>query len=182
MARPNRRHELERAAISLFAKKGSAASSIRDIANAAGMTEASIYRHFPSKEALIVSLFRQGMNALGTEIASILQSAKSAQERIYEAVMFVMAAYEKDSDLMTFLLFDLHAYPEADMYEANTNPTDLVTGFIKEISPGEDAALLGGMVMGMITQPIVLHRYGHLKLTSDTAKTIAEKVQQVLGL
>lgn len=182
MARPNRRHELERAAISLFAKKGSAASSIRDIASAAGMTEASIYRHFPSKEALIVSLFREGMNSLGTEIASILQSKKPAQERIYEAVVFVVSSYKRDKELMTFLLFDLHAYPEADMYEANTNPTDLVTGFIKEISPGEDAALLGGMVMGMITQPLILNRYGRLKLTPFTAKTIAEKVQQVLGL
>lgn len=46
-----------RAATSLFAKRGVDATSMRDIADAAGVREAAIYRHFAGKEELAREIF-----------------------------------------------------------------------------------------------------------------------------
>ena len=46
-----------RAATSLFAEKGIDGTSMRDIAEAAGVREAAIYRHFTGKEELARDIF-----------------------------------------------------------------------------------------------------------------------------
>ena len=47
-----RREAITRAVIPVFAKKGFAATTTRELAKAAGVSEALLYRHFPSKESL----------------------------------------------------------------------------------------------------------------------------------
>jgi len=48
----DRRHQLLETALELFAQKGFAATTTKEIAAAAGVTEAIIFRHFPSKQEL----------------------------------------------------------------------------------------------------------------------------------
>ena len=56
--KPNtKRPAMVQAALSLFAERGLDGTSMRDIARAAGVQEAAIYRHFASKEALARELF-----------------------------------------------------------------------------------------------------------------------------
>lgn len=59
------------AAVYLFATKGYAAASIRDIARAVGITNAGIYHFVANKETLLVDLMREGQRSLtdATEIA-----------------------------------------------------------------------------------------------------------------
>ncbi len=45
------------AAIDLFAEKGYDGVSIRDIAKAVGIKESSVYKHYPSKEAILDAVF-----------------------------------------------------------------------------------------------------------------------------
>lgn len=47
-----RRRSIVRAAIPIFASRGFHGATTRDLAAAAGVSEALLYRHFPSKEAL----------------------------------------------------------------------------------------------------------------------------------
>jgi AcrR family transcriptional regulator len=48
-----------RAALDLFAKRGFDQVTIRDIGDAAGVTNPALYRHYPSKEELGVDLYRR---------------------------------------------------------------------------------------------------------------------------
>lgn len=183
MARPNKRAEIEQAAMSLFAQKGSAATSIRDIAQKSGVTEAALYRHFSSKEALIVQLFKNGMHTLLAGLAPLLKSSKPVAQQVDEAVNYMLEEYQQNSETITFLLFDLHAFPQNEtMYDLPANPTDLVTDFIARHCPDTNAPLLAGMVMGMLIQPLILSRYGRLTIDQHTAPTIATAVREVLGL
>ncbi len=58
----NRRHELLAAAARLFRKQGFAATTTRDIADAAGMQSGSPFYHFKSKDALLFAVMEEGMH------------------------------------------------------------------------------------------------------------------------
>lgn len=57
----NRRDDVLEAAASLFATKGYAATSIRDIAHEVGILSGSLYYHFASKEELLLEAHARGV-------------------------------------------------------------------------------------------------------------------------
>ncbi len=59
MSAAQRRESIIRAVIPVFAKKGFTASTTKDLASAAGVSEALLYRHFPSKESLYENIQEQ---------------------------------------------------------------------------------------------------------------------------
>lgn len=62
------------AALHLFAERGYAGASIRDIATASGIQPATIYSHFPSKEHVLAELARIGHDEhLGRLRAALLE-------------------------------------------------------------------------------------------------------------
>jgi AcrR family transcriptional regulator len=63
----SRRDELVRIAGEVFAKSGYSGTSLRDVADAAGILAGSLYHHFPSKEALAIEL----ISAFHTEIEEL---------------------------------------------------------------------------------------------------------------
>jgi AcrR family transcriptional regulator len=75
------------ACVVLFADQGFAASSIRDIAGAAGMQSASLYNHFPSKDAMLTELVLLGFEAhLERLIASIVNAPTEPREQLQAAI------------------------------------------------------------------------------------------------
>jgi AcrR family transcriptional regulator len=62
------RQQAQRVALELFTQQGYEATSLRQIAEALGITKASLYYHFPSKEAILRSLFEDR----ATEAESLL--------------------------------------------------------------------------------------------------------------
>lgn len=60
---PGRRLILDEAA-ALFLSRGYAATSLRVIAERVGMKPASLYHHFPSKEALLEAIFARGVDVM----------------------------------------------------------------------------------------------------------------------
>jgi AcrR family transcriptional regulator len=64
------REALLNSAVTLFATRGPAALSIRDIARHAGVNPALIYRHFGSKQALVAAAIERSQHALYTESVS----------------------------------------------------------------------------------------------------------------
>jgi AcrR family transcriptional regulator len=57
-------HRIRSTAAELFASRGFAATSVRDIASAAGLTPGAIYNHFESKEAILNEIAVEGHQAL----------------------------------------------------------------------------------------------------------------------
>ena len=55
----DRRTEIVQIAGQLFAEKGFLATTIRDVADAAGILSGSLYHHFTSKEAMVEELLRE---------------------------------------------------------------------------------------------------------------------------
>src|SRR5260370_27592731 len=54
-----RRQAIVEAAVPLFARKGFSGATTRELAEAAGVSEALLYRHFPSKQLLYSEILQQ---------------------------------------------------------------------------------------------------------------------------
>ncbi len=72
------------AATDLFDRKGYAATSVREIVEAAGVTKPVLYYHFGSKEGLYLALFQETFAAFMETLAEPMEPAASARERILE--------------------------------------------------------------------------------------------------
>ena len=57
------RHRLLRSAAEIFSLKGYEAATIDEIAEAAGLSKAAMYRYFPNKQALIIEIAKEGPRA-----------------------------------------------------------------------------------------------------------------------
>ena len=94
---PASRDRILDAAEELFAQHGLAGAGVREIAQAAGLTPASLYNHFPSKEALYGAVLERGVHPL-LELLQQL-SARShpadAMEEIVGAIMEHLARTPK---------------------------------------------------------------------------------------
>jgi AcrR family transcriptional regulator len=67
MTGDERRSAIVKSVLPLFAKRGFASTTSREIAEAAGVSEALIYKHFPSKESLYAEI--QSFGCQGAEVA-----------------------------------------------------------------------------------------------------------------
>jgi len=67
MTGDERRSAIVKSVLPLFAKRGFASTTSREIAEVAGVSEALIYKHFPSKESLYAEI--QSFGCQGAEVA-----------------------------------------------------------------------------------------------------------------
>jgi len=63
----DRKRQLLEAALDLFSRKGFGGTTTKEIAAAAGVTEAIIFRHFPSKQALYTAVLDSNAESCGHE-------------------------------------------------------------------------------------------------------------------
>jgi len=67
---PQTRKQILDASLRLFSKRGFARTTVRDIARAAGITDAAIYYHFRSKRDLLVTITEK-INMFGQKIITL---------------------------------------------------------------------------------------------------------------
>lgn len=88
--RANRRDDVLEAAASLFATKGYAATSIRDIGQRVGILSGSLYYHFSSKEEILLEAHARG-------VAQVTKAAEEALARVgdqpWDRIAAVCAAH-----------------------------------------------------------------------------------------
>ena len=80
------RDKILAAAVSLFAEYGYHAATMRDIARIAGIQAASIYYHYPSKQALLVEIMESHMRQLNANLERIVSKHNAIQQSLYEAI------------------------------------------------------------------------------------------------
>ncbi|MFD0555724.1 TetR family transcriptional regulator [Stackebrandtia endophytica] len=93
---------IQTAAIRLFAERGYANSSIRDIAEAAGISTGSVYRHYRSKEALFADLVAQASAGLA-KAGSTLRDGESPHRTLLTFTRELIADIEASTEAAAFL-------------------------------------------------------------------------------
>ena len=93
-ALPSRRDELLELAASMFAERGLRATTVRDIADSAGILSGSLYHHFKSKEQMVEEVLRDFLDWLFTRYEEIVEGEADPLERVKGLFMTSFEAIE----------------------------------------------------------------------------------------
>ena len=138
--RKNKRKEIIAATISLVAKHGVSGSSVRLIAEEAGVTEGALYRHFASKEDLCHQAYCQIVAEMAAEKEEILESRLSFAAKTREWVRVSYGYFDRFPDAFTFVILTVHDFPDS-LSEITTRQGRLLKAMIisavveNELSP-----------------------------------------------
>jgi AcrR family transcriptional regulator len=143
-----------RAATALFAQRGVDATSMREIADAAGVREAAIYRHFAGKEELSRDIFVSWYGWYSRQLRAIVRGPGDTQEKVHGVARLELAAATEHSEAFTYFCENearfLRALP-AGVPRARDVFIALITEGQKrrEVKAG-DAGLLADMLSGAL--------------------------------
>lgn len=94
----DRRAELLRISASLFATHGYTETTVRDIADEAGILSGSLYHHFSSKEAMLDEILRDFLGRLLERFTAIEQNGGSPREILDGLVRHAFATIHAEPD------------------------------------------------------------------------------------
>jgi TetR/AcrR family transcriptional regulator, cholesterol catabolism regulator len=96
--------EIQGVATRLFAQKGYHNTSMREIARALEMNQASLYHYFDSKEDLLYTLITDAMDEALDTLEQICQSDLSPNGKLNEVLSFYTSYYAGDQDRLRLLV------------------------------------------------------------------------------
>jgi AcrR family transcriptional regulator len=125
-------------AANLFSERGYDSVSINDIGFAAGVTGPAIYRYFPSKEALLVSIYEHLYRRWTDGLAGVLADegpGRAAVERLVDLQIDLAAGEAEKIRIIT--AEDRHLPPDAAAHFAAENRRRLriCTDLIRQVRP-----------------------------------------------
>jgi len=94
-ASATRRDELLEIAAELFAEKGFKNTTVRDIADAAGILSGSLYHHFDSKESMVDEILQTFQTELFAAYDEVIASDADARTKIERAVRLSFEAIDQ---------------------------------------------------------------------------------------
>ncbi|MBD2175035.1 TetR/AcrR family transcriptional regulator [Anabaena cylindrica] len=150
------RTKILQAALKLFASQGFDGTTTRDLAQAAGVAEGTLFRHFPNKKAILVEVATAGWVDILTDLLTELSEMGS-----YKAVAQVMRRrmwnLQKNADLMRVCFMEVQFHPDLRDHiqeEVIGKMTDVAEAFFqtamdKGIYRKTDANLVAKVFLGM---------------------------------
>lgn len=164
-----RQEEILTTSIRILTREGSRAITMKRVATELGLTEAAIYRHFPSKKALLVGLYGFVKDTLLARIAPIIASEASHEERLKSLLSATLRYLSVNRGVTLILLAESIFQHDDAINEAMRKlftefaaiAETLIQAGIAEgaFDAGLDARLastaLAGMVQGLLTRSLL---------------------------
>lgn len=168
------RSRITEAAIRLFANHGYDGTSVREIAEAAGVTKPVLYYHFGSKERLYVAMIEECYARCRTHITRVTRRGRPFRDQLRELVAAHFAYFAREENtarmLYTVAFAPQRNSPKVDLRELEQPHLELLASIIRDgIQMGEvrpvpvlDAAvlLLGMLNIHLMGQVVVGDRPG----------------------
>jgi len=180
------RQRIHDAALTLFVAKGVTETSVRDLAQLAGIAEGTLYRHYASKDDLVADLFATNYAAFAQRLSELDSPPLPLRQRLAALVGEICRFHDANPTLFRFLLLVQHqALPRVG--QDQDNPVAVLRSMVEDgLGKGEipaaDPALATAMVLGLILQPATALVYGSLTAPlSRYAPDIADACWSVLS-
>jgi AcrR family transcriptional regulator len=168
LPRPNgreRQASIIGAAAELFASKGFTGTTTREIARAAGISEALVFKYFPTKRALYAAILAE--KASFSELLAAVEEAASKRDdaQVFSLIASYRIRKSADPTMLRLLLFSaLEGHEISDMIFQNQHRVfyDYLAGYIgRRIKEGAfrrvDPLLAARAFVGMVVHHRLLH-------------------------
>jgi AcrR family transcriptional regulator len=168
----------------LFAHKGYAGCSIREICQSAGVTKPVLYYHFRSKEHLYQELMLDIFNQTRKNYLQLSTFRGSLRNRLVQYVASEFRNCRKEPNSVK-LLFRMMFSPEGEYPRFNfvaefERERDAIAGFIKDQIPPKsiaDSELISNALMGMMLMQILEFFFTRRRtLTRRTAEKLIDLI------
>lgn len=162
---------IARTALQLFVDKGVTATTIRDIAGAAGIAEGTLYRHYESKDQLAWELFSTNYLAFAEELDRLQQDYDNLKDKLTAMIRQFCTFFDRDPVLFSYLLLAQHGQLKKVTPEMETAVTVLqkviAQGMARGEVPAMEVELAAAMVLGVVLEVAVFKAYS--RITQDLA-------------
>ncbi len=150
------RERLLDVAVTLFAARGFHGVSMRDLAQAVGITPPALYNHFPNKEALYRAAVEAAFTESAERLIGTLESGQPPLQRLRDFVRVMATEIHQAPDFRRLL--------QRELLDADTEHLEFLRGFVfdqvlhplmalmETLRPGDDAFLNALMIIGMTKQ------------------------------
>ena len=102
-----RKDRIMDAALSIFAEKGFQNSTITEVSKAAGVSEATIYEYFGTKEDLLFAIPEKISNDTFEESSKVIPYIKGVEGKIRAILLFYVQLYQSNPDYSALVLLQL---------------------------------------------------------------------------
>ncbi len=150
------REALQRAALDLFAAEGFDATSSAAIAAAAGVTERTFYRHFPTKEAVLFDDYEHRLDWLALAL-----SRRPPEEDLIQSVVAACQSYPDDLEVVRqaarmrrSMLSQERAIAHLQIVQG-AFAREITAHALKRLGPGEDHDLYATVAGGVLAAALV---------------------------
>jgi AcrR family transcriptional regulator len=180
------KERIERAALTLFVKRGIAETSIRQIAKAAKISLGAMYNHYKSKDELAEVLFAELFHRIGAELERLAEGDDPFPARLAALVRHVFASVERDPAAVAYLIRTRQEYTRR-VRPGEGNPylafRRLIAGAIDRGElPKQDATVATAMTIGAINQVIEMHAHGQVRgRLAEIGEAVARASLRQLG-
>ncbi|MFH1090017.1 MAG: TetR/AcrR family transcriptional regulator [Pseudomonadota bacterium] len=159
-----RRGQILKAAERVFAEKGFQEATVSDVAREAGVSDATIYEYFPSKEELLFSI-PGDTTRLSTEMLSFhLNYVRGAANKIRSIVYHYLSFYQHHLDYASVIMLILkqnRKFLETEAYQVVRQGYRLIIQVIEEgvesgeFKPDIDPYLVRSVILGTIEHMVI---------------------------
>lgn len=153
-----RYEEILRAGEKVFRERGYADATLRDVADAVGISRPTLYYYISTKEELLAKILEEPLMEMTRTISEVASLDLPAPERLHRAILTQMAAFERHRpEMFVFLAEGLHLGPRTERIAPNAREYgEALTGIIEDGQRGGEfrvdidarVAMLGILGMG----------------------------------
>lgn len=159
-----RKEQILKAAERIFAQKGFYQATVSEIAREAGVSDATIYEYFPTKEEILFTIpleaTRQGQQSMAEHLGFI----RGAANKLWALAAGYLRFYQQHPDYAAVALLTLKANREflkTDAYQCIRHWSRQVVDVVKdgirsgEFKPNTDPYLLRAIILGAIEHSVI---------------------------
>ncbi len=153
----------------LFAKNGYDATGVAEICSAARVSKGAFYHHFPSKQAVFLTLLEDWLSILDLQMANLLAGGRSVSEGLVRLTGLIGMVFESASgSLPMFLEFWRESSHEPQVWQATIAPyrryqelfagvvrMGIEDGSLRPVDPDIAARIIEALALGLILQGVI---------------------------
>lgn len=157
------------AGLALFSRHGYDATGVAEICTEAGVSKGAFYHHFPTKQAVFVSILDDWLSALDAQMASMVAASSNIPQALLEMATLTRGIFSAaNGHLAMFIEFWDQSLHDPEIWKTTVAPyrryTDLFAGFIKkgiaegsirEVDADVAARTIVGLAVGILAQGLM---------------------------